>query len=360
MNEDFDPVLDLGFEPHERVSKPWLDGLEAHLDFISFLSSTSGHYSAGTMIWTLTEHRLKIALAEGRYDEARQSRETLRLLQERDVGMLAYAANAVKEVYGNAETLYVAPNFLELATVAANSLPDTTSFRASDLVAPKGFCYFARPMRHTFYTLEGGPGLEEASDPTTYVVRGIMWQPIAQTWTLRDGSPADDAYRLTWLVHNRDEQDEPEVFEESFGGDWRDIRWLPIYTHQVDETVVFAEPTAPLRWFMALNLLINQRVGYIRGVKPPRNLRRRGERASPNFGDLRVIHLRRRVPRNPHDDLGEQEEVNWSHRWVVRGHWRNQWRPKEGRHVPTWIAPFVKGPEDKPLIIKDRILSADR
>jgi hypothetical protein len=58
-------------------------------------------------------------------------------------------------------------------------------------------------------------------------------------------------------------------------------------------------------------------------------------------------------PHETEDEFGRE----WSHRWVVRGHWREQWYPSEGVHRLIWIEAFVKGPEDRPLIIKDTVFS---
>lgn len=56
----------------------------------------------------------------------------------------------------------------------------------------------------------------------------------------------------------------------------------------------------------------------------------------------------------------EAESREYSHRWIVRGHMRNQAvGPRlaggERKHIRIWIAPFVKGPDDKPLVLKDRV-----
>jgi hypothetical protein len=51
----------------------------------------------------------------------------------------------------------------------------------------------------------------------------------------------------------------------------------------------------------------------------------------------------------------------YSHRWVVSGHWRNQpCGPKRSRRRPVYVAPYIKGPADKPLVYKERIWSVDR
>lgn len=46
---------------------------------------------------------------------------------------------------------------------------------------------------------------------------------------------------------------------------------------------------------------------------------------------------------------------DWSHRWLVSGHWRNQWYPSEGVHRPIWIDAFVKGPSDAPLLVRPTV-----
>lgn len=68
---------------------------------------------------------------------------------------------------------------------------------------------------------------------------------------------------------------------------------------------------------------------------------------SPKDSNIRVIQLRRAEQREGESSQGDSPE--WSCRWIVGGHWRNQYHPSNGGHVPTWILPYVKGPEDKPL-----------
>lgn len=55
-------------------------------------------------------------------------------------------------------------------------------------------------------------------------------------------------------------------------------------------------------------------------------------------------------------------EVDWSHRWEVRGHWRKISRIGKNRAGQygiqglTWVVPHVKGPEDKPVVKKQRVV----
>lgn len=62
---------------------------------------------------------------------------------------------------------------------------------------------------------------------------------------------------------------------------------------------------------------------------------------------IKVIRLRRKSVHHEHDP--NTDPVDWSHRWIVRGHWRQQFYPKTVTHQPKWITPHIKGPDDKPL-----------
>ena len=68
-----------------------------------------------------------------------------------------------------------------------------------------------------------------------------------------------------------------------------------------------------------------------------------------------VVRLRRRSVDDEAGHDGADEHVPWSHRWLVSGHWRNQWLPSRAAHRLQWISNHIKGPTNKPLIVKDRV-----
>jgi hypothetical protein len=53
-------------------------------------------------------------------------------------------------------------------------------------------------------------------------------------------------------------------------------------------------------------------------------------------------------------------QIDWSHRWEVRGHWRTIDRigkDRDGNYCVsnfTWVSEYIKGPENKPVIKKQR------
>jgi len=62
-----------------------------------------------------------------------------------------------------------------------------------------------------------------------------------------------------------------------------------------------------------------------------------------------IVELRRPV-RLPHDTPGRTPDRQFSRRWWVGGHWRQQaCGPNHSERRPKWIAPYIKGPQDKPL-----------
>jgi hypothetical protein len=44
------------------------------------------------------------------------------------------------------------------------------------------------------------------------------------------------------------------------------------------------------------------------------------------------------------------DDDRWHHRWVVRMHKVRQWYPSEQRHKVIYRGPYLKGPDDKPLL----------
>ncbi len=62
--------------------------------------------------------------------------------------------------------------------------------------------------------------------------------------------------------------------------------------------------------------------------------------------DARIVKLRR-IERRPTDGT---KPVDWQHRWTVRMHKVRQWYPSEQAHKVIYRGPYIKGPEDKPLI----------
>jgi len=83
-----------------------------------------------------------------------------------------------------------------------------------------------------------------------------------------------------------------------------------------------------------------------------RQVLRQAERKGHELPDIRVIRLREPTS---HGTGERQSGVDWSHRWIVGTHWRNQWYPSRAEHRPKLIEAYQKGPEDKPLKLRPTV-----
>jgi len=126
-----------------------------------------------------------------------------------------------------------------------------------------------------------------------------------------------------------------------------------------------SEFTNAIRLVHAFWLLVGQTVSTATEAPLDRATRKRAGRAGlpPR---VTVISLR-----NTETKRAEGESlVEWNHRWMVRGFWRWQvcgpnhplaqeiepgkWRAR------IWVAPFVKGPADKPLVVSEKVYAVHR
>ena len=146
-----------------------------------------------------------------------------------------------------------------------------------------------------------------------------------------------------------------------------------------------ADQTNAARIVHALWLMFGQTITTIQNEHVDRPALKRAKRMKLP-GRVTVIRLRRA---EGHRQEGESH-VEWSHRWIVRGFWR--WQPYGSRRqahvhelgkpqvtterrlmarfctVPgcdyrverIYIAPYEKGPADKPLVITDKVYSLER
>lgn len=216
-----------------------------------------------------------------------------------------------------AETFYVASDMCGLLELAYQEMPDEPLLQ-TDLLEPHGFVYFDRPMRlgpeeHDYVNAicwhTGGGGLDSVHYRRSY--GGWKWTSIDDDW-------------WPWGVTVA------QVLEDNPNSEVENLRLLKCFFVLSGSRVVLDE--SQMVWNRAVR----------------RRLVRMGQPARP----VRVITLRRPVRREADAD---GIPVDWTHRWIVSGHWRNQWMPSIGAHRQMWIHPYLKGPDDKPLVVKNKL-----
>jgi hypothetical protein len=114
------------------------------------------------------------------------------------------------------------------------------------------------------------------------------------------------------------------------------------------------EYTNSNRYVHALWLLLGQTLTDVREER----LSKAGQKMAGRMeipGRVSVIQLRRRESRRSEGET----HVEWQHRWLAKGHWR--WQPYgDGTVQRIWIAPYVKGPEDRPFVQTEKIYDLRR
>ncbi len=86
-----------------------------------------------------------------------------------------------------------------------------------------------------------------------------------------------------------------------------------------------------------------------------KRIQRVQETLPPLMLEPKVVVLRRALIKRDKDEQGK--EVNWSHQWMVSGHWRQQWYPSAQSHGLIWVPPYLKGPPELPLKTPLRLVS---
>lgn len=220
----------------------------------------------------------------------------------------------VGDLIRSADSYFLSSDFMRLVDAAAESLPEMSAIEVDDLPSPYAWMTFAEPKRLPFTS--------PAWELTHVMADGCFWHA------------SGDAVAFTPFSFNDHEWDGMGGFGAILGQRGRPAPGFEAIKYATD-------------WFKSMFLLLSQQsVSETAEEAPPRAARRRADRAGVN-PIIRVIRLPRRVREHASAEHGH---VEWQSRWIVRGHWRQQpWGPERSRIRPVWIAPHVKGPEDKPL-----------
>lgn len=322
----------------------WKDGYDAQM---------------GTWRWARSPHG-----REWRYDHYEMTVEQLTNPATRQLAASLYAVEEDKLL--NSDPYYVTAEFCDVIEAASESF-EPEPLLATDLLTDSGFCYLARPIKM--------PDKYE----TMVSLHAFSWVPI---------SAADDEGYERFMAHVEEDESleegsvqvsygteierrvgvaltlyaEPRM--ERWGKDWGPpppvipIHHTPWYFqmsfegNEIDEE---GQRTGVERWWQVIQTclrLMQQRIGHRQSLRPDRAQRRDGIRRGFHEREVVVVRLRREAGDYVRHE--PESEANYSHRFIVSGHWRNQWYPSGQVHRQIWISPYVKGPEDQPLVVRPR------
>jgi hypothetical protein len=271
-----------------------------------------------------------------------------------DEGGLVYLQRQMIE---RAEPVYVSMDVADIIDHARWSWK-AEELMPGDPFVPSGFAILPKPIY-----LEDNP--ENADKPGSYKegvpVRAISWLPM-HTEDLSAG-----CVWIAFYVHVDDDPTDRWNFEEKaeirrlsplmIGHQWqwtwgRNPEQTPALSYDGE-----TEEQGSLRaWQQAALIQTFWRIGQqIVPVKEraPRGLWRDSKRKGVEHRDIKILLLRRGRDNHEYEPTGRQMRV----RSITSGHWKNQPYGRKGEekyYRQIWINPYMRGPENAPLILPER------
>jgi hypothetical protein len=278
------------------------------------------------------------------------------------------------------EAYRVVPDMVALLKHAAVSLEDEDRFDHSLAPTPGGMVHFDEPL------LIG----EDTESGTRLLADWLIWGP---GMSLNDGGVRTAAFWMIDMDRQKDNDFLRFLAEKDYFGKIRRVlgRWYLIaWDGFVDGTSLGPQQITGLwespgegggvgasvalatqaktgdvgepvqendgRLLYALWLLLDQTIVKLHEEDLERPSKRRALRKGlpPRVTTLAL----RRAEHRPAEG---ETDVEWHHRWIVRGHWR--WQAcgaGRAERKRIWIDPHVKGPEDAPLKQSEKVYSLQR
>lgn len=271
-------------------------------------------------------------------------------------------ANAVTR----AMTFYVAAEISTAIKAAAETIPEA-ALEAADLPCEDGLLIFEDPVPYEGFA----PEFSEHGR-VNMPLRGIGWSCHGVGVTGEDGIRREQPGVVLWCWGDLDEIIElgeivwpatwgtrPPFFLVDHTGWAYESEWMSVPEEDAEVgTGYVADHLGWLRRFvLTLWTFMAQEISPPVSTHVGRPAARRAAGAGftlPEDGTILVIRLRR-TERTESDPDHEHGDVNWASRWIVRGHWRQIQNRETGRRRAIWIHPYIKGPEDRPLVLRDKI-----
>lgn len=289
-----------------------------------------------------------------------------------------WAAATGAQVF-NAEPIYVDEDMMTVVEAAVDSFRMET-VEQSDLITPNGLLILPRSL---WLTSDADKTHVRDADGNIIPVDDLSRKKL--NWKVAHWDAGPRRIKVT-LFH--DDTDPDELDATAPDHPWIG-RWIP--THAVswpygaeaiamDELSDMVGAVSAQVQLQAIWRLLNQTLTIFEKSRPSGPFLKRAQRARLPKEHVTIVRLRRPRVDHPADD--EPKFVNWTHRWIVGGHWRWQWyrddsradrpcghRDSDGRvcmkhggtHRQIWISPYQKGPDDLPLVVnKARVFALVR
>lgn len=248
----------------------------------------------------------------------------------------------------SAALYWVSAEMTDLIAATAGTLPDV---HASQPCA-NGLVIFAKPLQ----------GID-AQDGETIHTAGYLWAPVRvgphvcieiESFGWRDRMEPDGASPAEVGEFRRAM---PVRLVATGGSEWPRQSTVEEFALGPFSPTQLASIMEDRRYIGTFWALTEQKLTDKGEEHGDRAVRRRAQRAGLPLDPVRVVTLRQTT--REHQPTGRH--VDWSHRWIVDGFWRQQpYGPGRQLRRAVYIAPFVKGPADKPLVIRETVRALKR
>lgn len=297
-------------------------------------------------------------------------------------GAKVFAEQVVRKMHDAlqvADAYFVAPEMTELVMWAAAGLDNTDALRLDEIPTRTGFVYLPVPLQ-----------INDAHGEIINI-NALVWDHVSVRWQNAPGDATlpEDSVILTYFVDTEVSPDKTALDIMAKAPNIGNGRWQLVGTQLISEGMRIGpalidpegrnmdkwrqeypdEEPVPFgnitRLMHAYWMLLNQTVVLSKQAEIPRAFAKRARRMSiPDR--VTVVALRRVDGGHSHGET----EVEWQHRWMVRGHWR--WQhvsehhplaepdPEGGFRARVWVRPHIKGPEDKPFVLTDKVYALVR
>lgn len=234
------------------------------------------------------------------------------------------------------ETYAIADEMMDLVKFAADSMPDVALTKE---LMPSEFGFVVFPASTTF----------ETGTPYPMHVRAMSW-----------GCDEQGVF-VYWFSSNEDldmagvHKDTVARFTPLSLSNGVPVFWNATVEDMIEKAGQAKGSLAVGRIYkllLAFWMLSMQTVGERVETQPGRHAEKRWSRLTGRSKKtVTVVRLRRRHGQG----LGESDR-EWHHRWVVRGHWRQQpCGPGKKGVKAIWISPYIKGPDDAPFLMNEKV-----
>lgn len=314
-------------------------------------------------------HYVEIVASSMYVSEAKTGDEEVSVKSLDGVGV-PIAANLASLVKG-AHTFHVQAEMTDLIMAASLGLDDEMPWRRELLPTEVGFVYLDKPI------------IMQDVRGNDMKIHAVVWGPASTNagpstaiYFMNDIEDPDDVV-LGNAKANKFTQEQMracgrlQVVHIMFVAGHQPIgppKVLPNDDKAQDlmaEGVIAVPADNGFRQFVAYLRLLSQTLVQLASAEVDRHARKRATRRGLP-GLVTTVKLRRieYVGGEGHSN------VEWQHRWIVRGHWRRQpcgpdhplaENNGQGGHVAIiWINPYIKGPEDKPLHLSNKVYDLAR